>query len=155
MLVYLSGGMGGLTYTEQLSWRNKFISGVLCKLGTDSGVGFFNPPLYYSPSKSLHKSEREVMEYDLGVLRKSDVVVVNFNIPESIGTAMEVAVARELKIPIIGVNALNKQLHPWLSESCMRMCETFDEAEEYLVDYFGHNPYYNTENLFKEGAGSE
>lgn len=136
MFVYLSGGMSGLTYAEQLSWRNKFISGVLRKIGTDSDVRFFNPPLYYSPSKPFHKSEREVMEYELGVLRKSDVVVVNFNIPESIGTAMEVAVARELKIHIIGVNELNKQLHPWLSESCMRMCGTFDEAEEYIVDYF-------------------
>ena len=133
MIVYLSGGMSGLTYAEQLLWRNKFISGVLRKIGTDSDVRFFNPPLYYSPSKPFHKSEREVMEYELGVLRKSDVVVVNFNIPESIGTAMEVAVARELKIPIIGVNELNKQ---WLSESCLRMCGTFDEAEEYIVDYF-------------------
>lgn len=65
-------------------------------------LSFFNPPLYYSPNQPYHKNEREVMEYELDRLRKSDVVIVNFNIPKSIGTAMEVAVARENRIPIIG-----------------------------------------------------
>jgi hypothetical protein len=49
---------------------------------------------------------------------------------------MEVAVARENRIPIIGVNELNKSLHPWLVESCLRICGTMDEAEKYLTDYF-------------------
>lgn len=136
MLVYLSGGMSGLNYDEQLAWRNKFIKSMLFRTGANVDVKFFNPPLYYSPNQPYHKSEREVMEYELDRLRKSDVVIVNFNIPKSIGTAMEVAVARENRIPIIGVNELNKSLHPWLVESCLRICGTMDEAEKYLTDYF-------------------
>lgn len=136
MIVYLSGGMSGLNYDEQLAWRNKFIKSMLFRTGANVDVKFFNPPLYYSPNQPYHKNEREVMEYELDRLRKSDVVIVNLNIPKSIGTAMEVAVARENRIPIIGINELNQSLHPWLVESCLRICGTIDEAEKYLTDYF-------------------
>lgn len=41
MLVYLSGGMSGLNYDEQLAWRNKFIKSMLFRTGANVDVKFF------------------------------------------------------------------------------------------------------------------
>jgi nucleoside 2-deoxyribosyltransferase len=134
--IYLAGGMTGLTEEEQTKWRIYIINSIKENDGFTKLPDFFNPTYYYSPLNDNHKSEKEVMEYELDKLRHSDLVVVNFNSPNSIGTAMEVAVARENKIPILGVNIDNKCIHPWLTECCMRICETEDEVINYIIHYY-------------------
>lgn len=134
--IYLSGGMSDLSLDEQLGWRNTIINVVSrCDYLTKKPI-FFNPPKYYSPSCNSHKTEKEVMEFDLYNLRKSDVVVVNFNLPNSIGTAMELMLAKEYNIPIIGINLNDVKLHPWLVECCNRIFGSFSEAIEHLINYF-------------------
>lgn len=56
------------------------------------------------------------MCYDFNMLRKSSYIIANFTDPNSIGTEIEIWIAFEMKIPIIGIcpdNELNN-LHPWL-----------------------------------------
>lgn len=76
------------------------------------------------------------MNYDLYKLRNSDLMVVNFNSPESIGTAMEIMLAREMRIPIIGLNKDDKFIHPWLSCSVDRMCDSMKELVEHIVKFY-------------------
>ena len=140
MQIYLSGGMSGLTYVEQMRWRYDITSVILDKCDNHDirpYPNFFSPPEYYRVGESLHKSEREVMEFDLYKLRTSDLVIVNFNSPNSIGTAMELMLARELRIPIVGLlEDEDANLHPWLVECCGRIFSNLDELSDYVVLYY-------------------
>lgn len=139
--IYLSGAMGGLTIEEQLKWRTKFKNAL--KYGdydiTKEPI-IHSPPEYYpfieDINESERTSEREVMEFDLYQVRTTDIVVVNFTNPSSIGTAMELAVAREYHKPIIGLNADDKVLHSWLTESCTRICSTMQELVDHVVRFY-------------------
>lgn len=127
---YLAGGMSGLSREEQANWRWEVISRIKedkCEIGYEYKPVFFNPMIHYNLFDNEHKTEREPFEFDLYNLRDSDVVLVNFNSPQSIGTAMELAVAKEHKKPIVGLNENGYDLHPWLIECCTRICDTMDE----------------------------
>ena len=135
--VYLSGGMSELSLEEQTKWRNKVQNAI--KYGDfdlNKNVVFFDPTQYFSIFTSEHKSEREAMNFDLYNLRKSDLVIVNFNAPKSIGTAMELMLAKELNIPIVGLNKDGVELHPWLIECTDRMCTDMKELVNYIVDFY-------------------
>lgn len=136
--IYLSGGMSGLGLDDQLIWRCRLESCIKnSAYDVNRNPMFFNPPMYYSPSTNDHKSEKEAMEFELNKLRRSDLVVVNFNVPKSIGTAMELAIARERRIPIIGLHENKKDiLHPWLVECCARICDDFDELVQHIVTFY-------------------
>lgn len=134
--IYLSGGMSGLSLEEQTKWRNKFKDAIKYNYETDKSISFFSPPDYYNFDEIQHKSEREIFEFDLNALRKSDLVVVNFNAPHSIGTAMELMLAKELHIPVIGLNKDNIELHPWLIECTTRMCDNLRELVEHVVEFY-------------------
>lgn len=137
MRIYLSGGMGNLSFEEQSRWRKQIMDAI--KFGDfdyEKKPLFFNPVDYYNFEKVRYRSEREVMEFDLNGLRNSDLVIVNFNDPKSIGTTAELAIAYDMKIPIIGINKDNQELHPWLVEFTNRMCEDIREAVEYVVEFY-------------------
>lgn len=135
--IYLAGGMTGLSHDEQWGWRKDFRDKVMDNIdlyGYDLEPVFFNPLMHYDlEMPEAHKSEREVFDLDTYYLRKSDLVVVNFNSPNSIGSAMELAIANDNRIPIIGLNEDGAELHPWLVECCTRICDTMEE----LVDHVG------------------
>ena len=135
--IYLAGGMGALSFEEQSKWRNQIINAI--KFGDydyEKKPVFTNPVDYYNFEEVRYKSEREVMEFDLNRVRKSDLIVVNFNDPTSIGTTFKLAIAKERHIPIIGINIGDKQLHPWLVECCTRMCSDIREAVEHVVEFY-------------------
>ena len=135
--IYLSGGMSGLSIEEQTKWRKRFCDAI--KYGDydyENKPIFFDPTQRYSVFEQEHKSEREAMEYDLNALRKSDLVVVNFNSPKSIGTAMELMLAKELHIPVIGLNHDDVTLHSWLVECCTRICDDFRELVNHVVNFY-------------------
>lgn len=135
--IYISGGMTGLSLEEQTKWRKQFCDAI--KYGdyeyTKKPI-FFDPTQRYSVFVKEHKSEREAFEYDLYNLRNSDLVVVNFNSPNSLGTAMELILAKELKIPVIGLNKNVEDLHPWLIECCTRICDDMRECVSHVVDFY-------------------
>lgn len=99
-------------------------------------LSFFNPVNYYNFEEVKYKTQREVLEFDLNALRKSDLVIVNFNDPESLGICAELAIAYEMKKPIVGINKDNKILHPWLYEFTSRMCSDIKEVCEYVVEFY-------------------
>lgn len=139
--IYLSGAMAGLTVKEQLRWRNNFKDAILYGgYDVSKKAIIHNPPEYYpfveDINESERTSEREVMEFDLYQVRTTNIVVVNFTNPNSIGTAMELAVAREYHKPIIGLNADDKVLHSWLTESCTRICSTMQELVDHVVRFY-------------------
>ena len=82
------------------------------------------------------KGRKYEMNFDLNALRHSDLIVVNFNDPSSLGTCAELAIGHELKIPIIGINRDGTDLHPWLCCFCDRMCNDIREAVSHVVDFY-------------------
>lgn len=130
--------MTGVSWEEQTKWRRQFQNAI--KFGDydyEKKVAFFDPTQYYNFEEKRHKSEREIMEFDLYNLRNSDLVLVNLgnNGDKSIGTSMELMLAKELHIPVIAFNS-NKEIHPWISEACLRICENIKEAVEYVVEFY-------------------
>ena len=136
--IYLAGGMSGLSFEEQRKWRLQVRDAILYSdFDYEIKPIFFDPTQYYNfEEPPAHKSEREAMDFDLYNLRKSGLVIVNFNSPNSIGTAMELMLARELKIPVVGLNANNKELHPWIVECCTRICDDMYELIEHVAKYY-------------------
>ena len=135
--IYLSGGMGNLSMEEQSKWRKQVINAILFgDYHYEKKPVFFNPVDYYNFTDVRYKSEREVMEFDLNALRHSDLVVVNFNDPKSLGTCAELAIAKELHIPVIGINKDKLELHPWLVEFTTRMCDDIREAVSHVVEFY-------------------
>lgn len=135
--IYLSGAMGSVSFEEQSKWRQQVINAI--KFGDydyEKKPIFFNPVDYYNFEETHHRSEREVMEFDLNALRNSDLVIVNFNDPSSLGTAMELVLAKELRIPVVGWNPSGKTLYPWLCECVTRMCDNIKETVEHVVDFY-------------------
>lgn len=138
-LLYLCGGMSNLSHEEQSKWRWEVINRINEEdeyYGYKYKPDFFNPMVYYNLEEEQHKSEREPFLFDLYNLRKSDLVIANFNMPSSIGSAMEIAIAFENEIPIIGLNEDGKDIHPWLEESCIRICDSMDELIEHVALYY-------------------
>ena len=135
--IYLSGGMGSLSMEEQSKWRNQIVNAI--KFGDyhcEKKPMFFNPVNYYNFEEKRHKTEKEIVEFDLNAIRNSDLIIVNFNDPKSIGTCAELAIAYDRHIPIIGINKDGIELHPWLVEFTTRMCNDVREAVQYTVDFF-------------------
>ena len=83
-----------------------------------------------------YESEKEVRDFDLNILRNSNLLIVNFNKPDSIGTAQELAIAHELHIPVLGLNENRCELHPWLRECCDRIFDSMYELIEYTRFYY-------------------
>lgn len=135
--IYLSGGMSDLTLEQQLKWRKQVENAVFYgDYDYKKKPIFFNPVNFYNFEEVRYKSEKEVMEYDLYNLRNSDLVIVNFNDPKSIGTACELILAKEYHIPVIGLNKDGVVLHSWLSECCTRICDNMSELVEHVVEFY-------------------
>lgn len=135
--MYLSGGMGNLSFEEQTKWRKQFQDAI--RFGDydyEKKVAFFDPTQYYGFEEVRYRLEREVMEFDLYNLRNSNLVVVNFNDSKSIGTAMELMLAKEYHIPVIGFGANNQAIHPWLLECCTRVCDSLREVVNHVVEFY-------------------
>lgn len=135
--IYLSGSMMDTSWDEQTKWRQQFQNAI--KFGDydyKKNVIFFDPTQYYNFEEKRHKSEREIMEYDLYNLRNSNLVMVNFNHSKSLGTISELVLAYEHRIPIIGLNSSGEDLHPWIECCVTRMCENLKEAVEHIVEFY-------------------
>lgn len=135
--IYLSGAMSTVSFEEQSKWRKRIINAI--NLGDYNYVKkpvFFNPVDHYNFETKYQKTEREVFEYDLYNLRNSNLVVVNFNDPKSIGTSMELILAKEYRIPVIAFGINNQEIHPWILECCTRICDDLREVVEHIVEFY-------------------
>lgn len=140
--IYLAGGMskfGKDNFEESNSWRKQCIS--YLNNHTDRScydVHITNPNNYFNFLEDVptYESQREVMEFDLNRVRKSDLIIVNFNDPASLGTMAELAIAYEKKIPVVGLNEYENKLHPWQNEMCNRIFPNIDDLLNYIVCYY-------------------
>lgn len=138
-VIYESGGMqsfGKDNFNESNDWR-KYCKNALENCECDYKVKVFNQNDYFNfYDEPQYVSEREVMNYDLHNLRKSDLVIINFNDPKSLGSMAELAIAHDRGIPIIGVNESGAKLHPWLVCMCERIFDNIDEMLDYVEDFY-------------------
>ena len=135
--IYLSGAMMGTSWEEQTKWRRQIQDAI--RFGDydyEKKPSFFDPTQYFNYEEKLHKSEREVMEFELDALRKSDLVVVNLKHQNSVGTTMELAIAKELRIPVVAFGIGDNEVHPWILECCTRVCDSMGELVQYIVDFY-------------------
>lgn len=135
--IYLAGGMGNLSWDEQSIWRAK-VEDILYE-SDDSykyKLDIINPVLFYNFETKRYDSELEIMKYDIRHVKTSDLIIVNFNDPTSIGTAQELAIAYDMDIPIIGINEEGKELHPWLTCNVDKMFYNLTEAVEYIIHFY-------------------
>ena len=135
--VYCAGPMSHQSFDEQLKWTTQLKDGLLYGgYEYKKKPELFIPPLYYNFEEKRHKSEREVLNFDLNRLRNSELVVALFNGIESVGTVMEVAIAYENRIPAIIYNTTGGILHPWVTEMSTRECTDMRELVEFIVDFY-------------------
>jgi len=130
--VYLAGAMSGLTFEQMNNWR------VEAKKQLKEHFHVINPCEFYNfdldPSSY---TDREVKEFDLLALRRSDLVLVNLEYPNSIGTAIELDRAYCIYgIPVIAFNGHGKNVHSWITTSISKWCSTMDEAITFIKDFY-------------------
>ena len=133
MQVFLSGAMTGVSPDEYTGWRDY----VKDALRYDCEVVFSPPDKYNIENPDDYDSEREVMDYDLYQVERSDVLIVNFDSnPASIGTAAEVIQAHVIGVPVIGYISIDRhdELHPWLECCCNKLFTGSSDDEGKLDD---------------------
>lgn len=138
--IYLAGGMGKFgkeNFDEGNKWR------VLCKrefedYDSQHYVYVDNPNDYFNfiEEPRRYQSQREIMEFDLNKVRNADLVIINFNDMYSLGSMAELAIAYEKRIPIIGLDVDNQELHPWQIEMCNRIFNNIGELVDYVEDFY-------------------
>ena len=134
--IYLAGGMSGLSFEDQYNWRRE-ISDKLKEINNTYTVRTINPVEYYSYYRpNEYESEHEVMEFDLDKLRKSDLVIVNFNSPKSLGTMAELGIAYDRRIPVIGLNEEGHVLHEWQREMSNKIFSNMEDMITYIKNYY-------------------
>ena len=139
--IYLCGGMGKFgkeNFEESDVWR-RYCKDTLESFESERyKVTCINPNDYFNfkEESPRYSSQKEVMELDLYKLRNSDLVIINFNDPSSLGSMAEIAIAYDRKIPIIGLNASNEELHPGEECMCNRIFDDIDEMLDYIEDFY-------------------
>ena len=118
--------MSGLSKEQMTGWRNEFRNAM-------STHGCY---------------EKEAFDYDLYWVRNCDVLVVNLNKLDSIGTAQEIMLAHTLNKPIIMICAewMYDDVHPWYKEEATRfflyqsqmdLPKLLEDISNYIMANFG------------------
>jgi hypothetical protein len=134
--IYTCGGMSGLDWNSQNTWR-EVAKEWLERQDSPYRICVLNPCDYYNFETVTHRTEKEVLNFDLNLVRKSDLILVNFNNPNSIWSAVELFVAYDNHIPIIGFcEDKDAVIHPWLLEFVDRMFYDTKETLQYIKNYY-------------------
>lgn len=135
MKIYLAGAMSGVTWEEANEWRDDIIEYYYGQ-ELDVNLEIFNPCLYVADG--AFSSDDEDMKFDLYNLRHSDIMIVNWD-ADSIGTAIEIGVAKEHDIPIFvyttDADRLYK-MHPWVKNSAMRVFDNMADLLSHINSYW-------------------
>ena len=131
--IYECGKMAGLKLAEMNEWR---LTASQLLYETGYPITIVNPVNFYNFTLDpTTYTEREVMDFDLYQVRDSDLILVNLDFPNSIGTAIEMFYAHDiLKIPVVSFGTM--QNHPWIQCCVNKHCETLEEAVEYIKDFY-------------------
>ena len=139
--IYTCGKMSGLTFSVQMQWRQLFEAFLKEAYDGADKIKFIHPPLYFNYENKLHKTEREILDWELMQLHKSDIVIVDFDgIDTTIGSHVELGAVQGINrfgdkyIYVVGVGDENN-LHPWIKESCNRIESNYYDAARYVAEY--------------------
>jgi ACT domain-containing protein len=133
--IYEAGKMSGLTLEQMNSWRIK--AKELFKQYSDD-ILTINPVDFYNfeMDRSTY-TEHEVKFFDLYQVKNSNIILLNLDYPDSIGTAIEVHEAHDnWKIPVIAFGGENVFVHPWIELSITKRCKTLEEAVEHIIEFY-------------------
>lgn len=137
--IYTCGRMHGIPYAKQMIWRKELQFAIECR--TKQNVTFIHPPEFYGYHEKLHKSEQEVMNWEMQQICDSDIVVVNLDeIESSVGSHMELGVAcganlssgKHINIVSFGNE---ENIHPWLSLCSLRHEDNVNDLADYIATY--------------------
>lgn len=137
--VYLAGAMNNYFNTDQHDYPKKWRDDVKNYVSRFyDNITVISPTDYYEIGKNYHKSESEVMRFDLRMVREADIVLCNLqNLHTSLGTSDEILYAFIKGKPIIGFlkdKSEIKNIHPWKIEQIDRI-ETGGNAMENALSY--------------------
>ncbi|HEY5563422.1 MAG TPA: hypothetical protein VIK72_17010 [Clostridiaceae bacterium] len=126
--------MSGLTFESMNNWRVEasklFNEETFIPIHTINPVDFYNFEM--SPDSY---TENEVKKFDLQMVKTSNLILVNLDFPDSIGTAMELCMAHDVwDIPVIGFG--KDKSHPWMELCVSKRCVTLENAVRYICDFY-------------------
>ncbi len=141
LTIYLAGRMSGLSKDDYNGWR-KELTDILIDAAhmICANVQIINPADYFDFNDMDRHLEKEVMQFDLNMVRQSDIVIVNVDsVSKSIGTAIEVYEANRLNIPVLAYtecNEVSDVIHPWI-ENCLSTVQmNKNELTEYIKNFY-------------------
>jgi nucleoside 2-deoxyribosyltransferase len=137
--VYLAGPITGLSFDKAVNWREEFIKrlppeiiGLSPLRAKDYLEGEPEIAACYENAGRVLSTERGISARDFFDVKRSDLIVVNMHGADkaSIGTAMEIAAARVLQIPVIMVMEPkgNPNDHPMIRDSVGWRVANIEEA---------------------------
>lgn len=131
-MIYLAGQMSGLTLEQMSQWRDE------AEELLQENFRIINPVHYYNfEIDPTTYTDREVKEFDLVAVKKSHILLVNLEYPNSIGTAIEVHMSHDVwGIPVIAYGGHDKDVHPWIKESLTKWCDTLEDAVNYINTFY-------------------
>lgn len=143
MRIYLAGKMSGLSFETMNDWREK-IKKLFEHYSTYYSVDLsvINPVDYYNFKEKKHQSEREVMQFDLSLIKSSDIIVVNLDgLNTSIGSCIELYEAYKRDIPVIAIGTyeMYENIHSWVKECITRIENSDEQAVKYIRDFYFTN----------------
>ena len=137
--IYLAGAMSCYFNTDQNDYLKKWREDAkkyVRKLYDN--ITIVSPTDFYEIGKNYHKSESEVMRFDLRMVREADIVLCNLrDLHSSLGTSDEILYAFISGKPVIGFledESEIKNVHPWKIEQIDRI-ETREGAMKRAIDY--------------------
>lgn len=131
--IYLAGTISGIEWEQAIGWRDKLSENIYHV--TSHKWRCFNPCDHFNEFGEVI-TDNEGMTYDLDHLRHSRLVIASFEYGQnSIGTLIELGVAYENRIPVIGYNPKQIKLHPWIKSICTHICSSEDGLYQYLCDH--------------------
>lgn len=138
--IYLAGKMSGLTFKEMNEWR-KDIKRLIEDYATyiNDNINVINPVDYFNFEEKRHKSELEVMKFDLNKVKSSDIIVVNMKgLNTSIGTCIELYEAYKRDIPVLAFGSEEEynELHPWIQCFITRHDNSYNDTAYYISEFY-------------------
>ncbi len=132
--IYLAGGISDIAWEKATEWRNKLADNIY---DVTQGTWRCFDPCDHMNEFGEAISDAESVEFDFDHLRHSRLMVVSFeHTQKSTGTLIELGVAYENRIPIIGYNPTNNKLHPWIRRICTHICMSENGLYQLLCDHY-------------------
>jgi hypothetical protein len=138
--IYEAGKMSGLTWEQMNGWRQEAADKILDINQGQYNLCIENPCSYYNFEIDPESfSDHECKQFDLFLIQNCDIILVNLDFPDSIGTAIEIELAsRFWNKPIIAFGT-RKDVHPWMKLAVTKQCKTMNEAINHMFDFYFPN----------------